>query len=61
MNAKKRVSVQSPLCSSYHKETELSLDGSIMLVSSRSYGTTVTTTVEREYGSADTLLMPTTL
>jgi hypothetical protein len=61
MSAKKRVSVQSPLRSSYDKEDELSLDGSIMLVSSRSSGTSLTTTVEREYGSADTLLMPTAL
>ncbi len=61
MSAKKRVSVQSPLRSSYNKEEELSLDGLIMLVSSRSSGTSSTTTVKREYGGADTLLMPTTL
>jgi hypothetical protein len=61
MSAKKRVSVQSPLRSSYNKEDELSLDGSIMLVSSRSSGTSLTTTVKREYGSADTLLTPTAL
>jgi hypothetical protein len=61
MSAKKRVSVQSPLRSSYDKEDELSLDGSIMLVSSRSSGTSLSTTVEREYGSADTHLMPTAL
>jgi hypothetical protein len=61
MSAKKRVSMQSPLCSSYNKEDELSLDGLIMLVSSRSSGMFLTTTVEREYGGADTLLMPTAL
>jgi hypothetical protein len=32
-----------------------------MLVSSRSSGTSLTMTVEREYGGADTLLMPTAL
>jgi hypothetical protein len=61
MSAKKRVSVQSPLCSSYDKEDKLSLDGSIMLVSSRSSDTSSTTTAKREYGSADTLLTPTAL
>ncbi len=61
MSAKKRVSVQSPLRSSYNKEDKLSLDGLIMLVSSRSSGTSLTTAVEREYGGADTLLMPTAL
>jgi hypothetical protein len=61
MSAKKRVRVQSPLCSSYDKEDELSLDGLIMLVSSRNSGTSSTTTVEREYGGADTLLTPTAL
>ncbi len=61
MSARKRVSVQSPLRSSYDKENKLSLDGSIMLVSSRSSVTSLTTTVEREYGGADTLLMPTAL
>jgi hypothetical protein len=61
MSMKKRVSVQSPLHSSNNKEDELSLDGSIMLVSSRSSGTSLTTTVKRGYDSADTLLMPTAL
>ncbi len=61
MSAKKRVSVQSPLRSSYDREDKLSLDGSIMLVSSRSSGTSSTTTIKREYGGADTLLMPTAL
>jgi hypothetical protein len=41
MSAKKRVSVQSPLRSSYNKEDKLSLDGVIMLVSSRSSGTSL--------------------
>ncbi len=58
MSTKKRVSMQSSLHSSYDKEDNLSLDGSIMLISSRSSGTSLTTTVEREYGGADTLLMP---
>ncbi len=53
--------MQSPLCSSFNKENELSLDGSIMLVSSRSSGTSLTMTVKRECGGADTLLMPTAL
>ncbi len=53
--------MQSPLRSYYNKEDKLSLDGSIMLVSSRSSGTSLTATVERKYGSADTLLMPTAL
>jgi hypothetical protein len=61
MSAKKRVSVQSPLRSSYDEEDKLSLDGSIMLVSSRSSGMSLTMTIKREYGSADTLLMPTAL
>jgi hypothetical protein len=61
MSAKKRVSMQSPLRSSYDKEDKLSLDGLIMLVSSRSSGTSSTTTIKREYGSADTLLTPTAL
>jgi hypothetical protein len=61
MSTKKRVSVQSPLCSSYDKEDKLSLDGSIMLVSSRSSGMSLTTTIERKYGGTDTLLMPTAL
>jgi hypothetical protein len=61
MRAKKRASVQSPLHSSYDKEDELSLDGLILLVSSRSSGTSLTKTVEREYGGADTLLTPTAL
>jgi hypothetical protein len=61
MSAKKRVSVQSPLHSFCDKEDKLSLDGLIMLVSSRSFGMSSTMTVKREYGGADTLLMPTTL
>jgi hypothetical protein len=61
MSAKKRVSVQSPLCSSYDKEDELSLDGSIMLFSSRSSGTSSTTTIEKEYNDVGTLLTPTAL
>jgi hypothetical protein len=61
MSMKKRVSVQSPLRSSYNKEDKLSLDGLIMLVSSRSYGTSSTMTVKREYGGADTLLTLTAL
>jgi hypothetical protein len=39
MSAKKRVSMQSPLRPSYNKEDELSLDESVMLVLSRSSGT----------------------
>jgi hypothetical protein len=55
MSAKKRVSVQSPLHPSYDKEDELSLDESVMSVLSRSSGTSLTMTVEKDYG---TLLMP---
>ncbi len=53
--------MQSPLRSSYDKEDELSSDGSIMLVSSRISGTSLTTTVEKEYDGVGTLLMPTAI
>ncbi len=58
MSAKKRVSVQSPLRPSYNKEDELLLDKLVMLVLSRSSGTSSTTTGEKDYG---TLLKPTAL
>ncbi len=61
MSAKKRVSVQSPLRSFYNKEDKLSLDSSIMSVSRRSSGTSLTTTGEKEYNGVGTLLMPTAL
>jgi hypothetical protein len=55
MSAKKRVSMQSPLRPSYNKEDKLSLDELVMLVLSRSLGTSSTTTVEKDYG---TLITP---
>jgi hypothetical protein len=51
-SAKKRVSIQSPLCSSYDKGDDPSSDESMVFVSSRSSGSLMATTVKKDHDGA---------